>query len=62
MGKENRLERLNKALKGNGKEALERHAKFNQPIITKDDQDRMIKKYADGRTELVVFKDEDYNF
>ena len=56
MKKLNQLDRLNKALKGSGKEALARHAKFNQPIITKDKQNRMVKKYADGR--IVVMTEE----
>ena len=62
MGKENRLERLNKVLKGSGERALARHAKFNQPIVFRDEKNRMVKKYANGKIVVITVEELNESF
>lgn len=42
---------LNEALKDSGKEALERHAKFGQPIVITNKEGETVYKYICGKIE-----------
>jgi 23S rRNA A2030 N6-methylase RlmJ len=62
MKKVNELNRLNNALKDSGKRALERHAKVNQPIVFRDKKNRMVKKYSNGKIEVMTAEELSISF
>ena len=49
------LLKLNDALKDSDKAALELHKPYNQPIIYRDNQNRLVDEYSAGN--IVIVKD-----
>jgi len=52
-----KLSKLNDELKGSDDVALELHSSYKQPIIYRDNQNRLVEEYPDGSIVIVV----DYN-
>ena len=51
------LDNINEALNNSEESALKFHAEHNQPIIYRDNQNRLVEEYPDARIVIVI----DYN-
>jgi hypothetical protein len=48
------IDNINEALKDSESSALKFHAEHNQPIIYRDNQNRLVEEYPDGQIVIVI--------
>ena len=48
------LDKINEALKDSEESALKFHAEHNQPIIYRDNHNRLVEEYSDGTIVIVI--------
>ena len=55
MKENKKLDFLNEALRESDQAALKHHQVYNQPIVYRDNKNRLIEEYSDNR--IVIIKD-----